>query len=225
MKNTQQFRQQSALFTLEGVNSIWATVLDRSTHISFPKNHEIQTIQSDYFYYLIKGKLKLSCLSANGQERVVMHLGPGTLFNEVSHLHLSAHRHSLHTLEQCEVGRFPDKLLKDTDFFTSHPLLIQNLVQSLGIKTGAFFAQLFDSGLIHVRGRVCRMLHQLWKENGEKPSFRTNVSQVDMAAMLGVHRSSLCREIRTLREQGIIGHFSKAKLEIYHPEKLLENLD
>lgn len=220
MPAIQRLASDNALFAIEGSNTAWEKVLHKARRLSYPKHHEIPTSGSGDFYYLISGRLKLSCLAADGQERIVMRIGPGSLFNEVSHLHHSPHAHSLQTLTPCEVAAFPGSLLDDEKFYREHPDLIRNLVQTLGLKAGAFFAQLFDSGLLEVRGRVCRMLYQLWEENGRKASFRPELSQGDMAAMLGVHRSSLCRELRTLREEGVIGSFSKANLEILLPEVL-----
>jgi len=224
MPITKRLNPDNALFTIEGANTDWETVLNRAKRLHFPKHHEIPTADSDTFFYLISGWIKLSCLAADGQERIVMRFGPGSLFNEVAHLHHSPHAHSMQTLTPCEVAAFEQSLLDDETFFAEHPELIRNLVHSLGMKTGAFFAQIFDSGLLEVRGRLCRTLHQLWEENGRAASFRPDMSQSDMAALLGVHRSSLCREIRKLRTQGVIGEFTKANLEILKPEALADHL-
>ncbi|ACS78478.1 Crp/Fnr family transcriptional regulator [Maridesulfovibrio salexigens] len=221
MSTEKIFRQEKAFFSIEGINSIWEAVLDKAVQSSLPKDHEIEANHPDYFFFLLKGAVKLSCLSESGQERVVMRIGPGTLFNEVSHIHTSLFQsHSLHTLEECVVARFPKSILEDKDFFRQNPELACNLIHSLGIKAGAFFAQLFDSGLLEVSTRVSRSLYQLWQENGESESFSPGLTQSDLASTLGVHRSSLCRVIKALRQQGIIGKFTKTTLEILDPEAL-----
>ncbi len=143
MSTEKIFRQEKAFFSIEGINSIWEAVLDKAVQSSLPKDHELEANHPDYFFFLLKGAVKLSCLSESGQERVVMRIGPGTLFNEVSHIHTSLFQsHSLHTLEECVVARFPKSILEDKDFFRQHPELACNLIHSLGIKAGAFFAQL-----------------------------------------------------------------------------------
>ncbi|NDV23379.1 Crp/Fnr family transcriptional regulator [Desulfovibrio sp. JC022] len=221
MPTDKTFRQEKALFSIEGVNSIWESVLDKAVQTSLPKAHEIEANDPNYFFFLLKGSVKLSCLSESGQERVVMRIGPGTLFNEVSHIHSSIFQsHSLHTLEECVVARFPKYILENDDFFRQHPELACNLIHSLGIKAGAFFAQLFDSGLLEVSTRVSRSLYQLWQENGESESFSPGLTQSELASTLGVHRSSLCRVIKALRQKGVIGKFTKTTLEILDPETL-----
>ncbi len=215
------FRQEKALFSVEGINSVWERVLDKAVQISLPKAHEIEANNPNYFFFLLKGSVKLSCLSEGGQERVVMRIGPGTLFNEVSHIHTSLlQSHSLHTLEESVVARFPKYILEDENFFRQHPELACNMIHSLGIKAGAFFSQLFDSGLLEVSTRVSRSLYQLWQENGESESFSPGLTQSELASTLGVHRSSLCRVIKALRQQGVIGKFTKTTLEILDPEAL-----
>jgi CRP-like cAMP-binding protein len=214
-------RSREALFSIEGVNREWAAVLDLGVCSSLPRGYELTSIDPSDFYLLVSGSLKLSCLAEDGHERVVMIIGAGTLFGEIAHLHLSAlHQHSLRTLEPCEVARFPMTLLEDENFYRSHPHLIRSLVHSLGIKAGAFFAQLFDSGLVEVDGRVCRWLYQQWKQHGCRRVCSPGLSQGDAAAMLGIHRSSLCRVIRELRQAGIVGKFSRRTLEINDPQAL-----
>ncbi|MFV0423716.1 Crp/Fnr family transcriptional regulator [Oleidesulfovibrio sp.] len=214
-------QDREALFAIEGANKEWMEILDRSVLSKLPKGYELTSISPSDFYLLVSGSLKVSCLAEDGHERVVMIIGAGTLFGEIAHLHLSdLHQHSLRTLEECEVARFPMSLLEDDDFYRTHPHLIKSLVHSLGLKAGAFFAQLFDSGLVEVDGRVCRWLYQLWRKQGKKRVLNPGLSQGDAAAMLGIHRSSLCRVVHSLREQGIIGKFSKKTLEIFQPEGL-----
>lgn len=223
MSTNMKFRQEKALFSIEGINTPWEEVLGLASRMTFPRGHEFETRQADSFFLLIRGSIRLSCLSESGQERVVMRIGPGTLFNEVSHMHDTLlQSYSLRTMEECEVARFSKSLLGDRNFFRNHPDLACNLIQSLGIKAGAFFAQLFDSGLLEVGTRVCRSLYQLWQENGEVSSFSPRLSQGDLAITLGVHRSSLCRVIRSLRRRGILGSFTKSRLEILDPGALAE---
>lgn len=221
MQQKKKFKQEQALFTVSGTNSAWGEVLHLATLLEFPKGIEIPGIDSEYFYYLISGSIKLSCLASTGNERVVMVIGAGSLFGEINHLHQSITRaNRFHTLEKCSVAKFPQQLLSDDEFYIKYPLLAKNIVHSLGIKAGAFFSQLFDSGVVEVEGRVCRSLYQIWQEEGGRQTVCPNISQSDLAAMLGIHRSSLCRILQSLREQGVIGKFSKKELVVLRPDVL-----
>lgn len=216
------FRQENALFAIEGVNTIWEDFFPNAPRLCFPKNCEISDLKEHYFYLLTSGSVLLSCLAEDGQDRGVMLIGPGMLLGEVGKIHFSdVHVVSLRTRENCEVIQFPTAILDDDDFYVQHPKLAKNLVRSLAIKAGVFFVQLFDSGLVPVNVRVSRTIHRLWQENGKENTFCPAISQSEMAEMLGIHRSSLCRVINSLRNEGIIGVFTKSKLEIFDAEKLL----
>jgi DNA-binding IclR family transcriptional regulator len=47
-----------------------------------------------------------------------------------------------------------------------------------------------------------------------------HLSLQELAAFLGIHRSSLHKALARLREESIIGDYSKNRLEIYDLEKL-----
>ena len=46
--------------------------------------------------------------------------------------------------------------------------------------------------------------------------------QSELALVLGLHRSTVCRIIRTLRDRGVLGHFTRCSLEILDREALAE---
>ena len=48
------------------------------------------------------------------------------------------------------------------------------------------------------------------------------VSQSELALVLGLHRSTVCRIIRILRDRGVLGHFTRCSLEILDREALAE---
>jgi len=191
--------------------------------MSFPRYYEFPAAEAQRFYFLNRGSLRLSSLSSTGKERVIMYMEADNIFGEVVHLHESrVHCHSLRALEKIEVIGFPIGLLSDIDFCRHYPHLILNLVHSLGIKAGAFFCQISDVALLESHTQVCRMLYQIWKENGEPRVFDPGISQSDIADILGMHRSSLTRALRMLRDDGVIGVFSKKRLEVVNPQRLME---
>lgn len=147
----------------------------------------------------------------------------GVIFGETVFLHQSIdHFHSIQTLSECEVVAFPKILLEDVEFCRKYPHLILNLVKSLGIKVGSLFSQIYDSNLFDAKRQICRMIAHIWREQGENETINPNLSQSDMANLLGIHRSSVCRVVRQLRDEGIIGRFSKTRLDIINAETLLE---
>lgn len=222
--DNETYKQALAVFRIRELNAPWREILHLGERKILPKHHELGTPEDETFFFLNKGSLHLSCISEDGQERVVMIMEEGVIFGEITFMHKSrVHFHSLRTLTECEVFIFPNTLLDDTAFCREYPHLILNLVKSLGVKGGAFFSQIYDSNLLDTRGQICRMLTHIWREQGEKTTVNPDLSQVEMATILGIHRSSVCRVIRELRDEGVIGRFSKTRLEVLAPYTLMEH--
>ncbi len=218
------YKQDRAVFRVRELNAPWREVIHLGERKILSRHHEIGSPEEAVFFFLNRGSIRLSCIAEDGHERVVMIMEQGVLFGEITFMHKSSvHFHSLRTLTECEIFVFPNALLNDIAFCREYPHLILNLVHSLGIKGGAFFSQIYDSNLLDTRGQICRMLSHIWREQGETTTVNPDLSQIDMANILGIHRSSVCRVIRELRNEGVIGHFSKTRLDIIHPEKLMEH--
>ncbi|MFQ8888596.1 MAG: Crp/Fnr family transcriptional regulator, partial [Bilophila wadsworthia] len=150
------------------------------------------------------------------------YIEPGCLFREIVLLHVSpSHPASLVALEPCEVYNFPRTLLDDAEFVRRHPALMSNLVHSLGAKAGAFYSQITESVELDPQTQVCRYLHRLADERRTRV-VNPGVSQSELALVLGLHRSTVCRIIRTLRDRGVLGHFTRCSLEILDREALAE---
>lgn len=220
--NREEYKRSRAVFSIKEINSPWREVLHLGERKSIPRNSDISIIYNDLFFFLDHGTVRLTGISEDGHERVVMIMEEGVIFGEATFLHKTPdHLHAIKTLSPCEVIAFPKQLLEDEEFCKQYPHLILNLVRSLGIKVGALFSQIYDTNLFDIKRQICRMMAQLWREQGEGRNINPNLSQTDVAHLLGVHRSSVCRIIRELRDQGVIGHFSKTRLEINNAEELL----
>jgi len=222
--DSETYKQDLAVFRIRKLNAPWREITKLGERKVLPRHHELGSPEGETFFFLNRGSLRLSCIAEDGQERVVMIMEEGVIFGEITFMHKSSvHFHSLRTLSECEVFIFPNTLLDDVDFCRQYPHLILNLVRSLGVKAGAFFSQIYDSNLLDARGQICRMLSHIWREQGKAEAVNPDLSQIDMANILGIHRSSVCRVIRELRDEGVIGRFSKTRLEVLDPETLMEH--
>jgi len=218
-----KYKQEMAVFSVTETNSPWREILHLGKRRTLPKYYEIDNVEEGCFYFLEHGKLRLTATGEDGQERLVMIMEKGVIFGEVLFIHSPiGYYHSLRTISECDVVAFPKSILEDIDFCREHPHLILNLVKSLGIKSGAFFSQIYDSNLLDAEGKICRMIAQIWFEQGEGQTVAPGHSQTDIADILSMHRSTVCRVIRKLRGERVIGTFSKNCLEVIAPETLLE---
>jgi len=219
-----QYKQDHAVYRLKEVNGQWHEVAHLGEEKIFPKHHEFTDGSTSVFYLLTKGRVQLSGIAEDGSERGIIIMEEGVILGEVVGIHKSIdHTTSLRALTECAAIAFPTSLLEDTGFCRQYPHLMINVVKSLGIKVGAFFSQIYDSDLMDAKAKICRMLAHIWRDQGEVTPINPDLSQTDMANLLGIHRSSVCRVIRQLRDDKIIGAFSKTHLDILNAETLMEN--
>lgn len=207
------------MFHIRELNAPWRQVAHLGTRQKVPKGYLwVDSPDNTTFSFLDRGEVRLLSLSEGGKERIVLYVHAGCLFREIVFMHDSPlHPASLTAQEPCEVINFPRALLDDPAFGREYPALMSNLVHSLGAKAGAFFSQITERVEVPPQTQVCRYLHWLAESRREGAA---GCSQSELALVLGLHRSTVCRIVSDLRDMGILGAFTRNTLEILDAEAL-----
>ena len=206
-------------FHLHEVNSVWRTVLHLGTQQTVPK-HFAWHGRADTFSFIDQGCVRLECISPSGRQRIAFFMKSGCLFRDIAMFSAELNFTStLITTEESTIYHFPRSLMSDNDFIRQYPELMSNMVFSLSKKGGVFFALLAEASEQVPDEVLCRYIETLAKTHNSN-IFSPNISQVDLALNLGMHRSTVCRVIKSLRTAGILGTFSRHRLEILDREKL-----
>jgi CRP-like cAMP-binding protein len=102
-----------------------------------------------------------------------------------------------------------------------HPELLLELVRILGHIVRMYGVLIQDSLNLDFFARVCRFLVYLVRLKGAEPEGRqvqvlveSGVTQGDMARLLGVHRVTVGKAVKRLKDEGIIQQFTKRELDI-----------
>ncbi|MBR3880667.1 MAG: Crp/Fnr family transcriptional regulator [Mailhella sp.] len=208
------------VISIRELNSVWREVLHLGKHQFLAKGTRRTCLpQDDFFGFLDKGLLRLSSLNSEGSERIALYIEKGCIFNEQSCMQSAPMTTAFFlAMEDSEVWFFPRSLLRDRKFVLEYPQQMINLVQSLSQKTGAFFSQLDENFGLPLEASVCRYLYRAVEK--DTSIVRPHFSQSDLALALGLHRSTVCRILKGLRERGILGDFTKTKLEILDKDAL-----
>lgn len=210
---------RSTEICLEGINAPWSEVLHLGTRCTFPKGHIIMGSRLQGVYFISSGRVRLSYLDEEGEECGKLYLGQGCLFNEIPALASNFWYTVIFCcLDATEIWRFDAAVLEDEDFLARHPHLIANLMRSMARKSSIFFFHLARTRSASSMCRLCDLLVQL----SESHRGKLRMSQSDAAAMLGLHQTTVARLIRRLREEGVIGRFTKRELEVLDMERLRE---
>lgn len=199
---------------LSSTNMPWREVLHLGTRCIFPKHHCEPGEKIRGFYFIAKGRVRLTYLGDTGKEKCALYMEKNCIFNEIPALSSTTVCASFFCIEEVEAWRFNAKLLTDTAFISKYPHLISNLLQSIAVKSGIFFSQSSEKNFSNSMHKLCIILMELYANP------QLCLSQSEVAALLGIHLTTVARHIRTLRNQGVIGRFTKTAFEVLDIESL-----
>ena len=206
------------------LNTPWEEVLHLAVRYEVSKGNVIQLTREmeEDFYYLSQGSICLQILTSNGRENTSNHVHKGCLFNFVSaFVHDDEEDFLWLVLEDAVFWRFPGGLLHDEAFVRRYPHLIINIMRSMSLSITMFHTRLSRLAVSSTLCLVCQHIIGL-ANAADSLDFAPNVTQEEVANELGIHRGTLCAEIRYLKESGIIGAFCKKRLLILDIDRLYE---
>lgn len=214
------------LSSIAHINDVWEKLVPGSPRRTFPKGRVLDLHKDMDFngkpglYYIISGMLRLSYMGMEGEERTLLYAGPGVLLNVPSVLANDFGDSVATCMARTEVAIFDAELLSDMEFARNHPELMINLVHTLCQHLVMHSQRLADASLENTVSRLCRIIRELSQGSSESSP---NITQQELAYLLGIHRATLTRAIAKLRQMKVIGKFTKKELQILDPG-LLEEL-
>ena len=204
------------------LNTPWEQVLHLASRRVFPKRHtnDVSNTESPYFYYILSGTVRLAYVGANGEERTILYAGAGTLMNVPTIIAGDIKNTVVTCTERVEAAIFDAGLLTDRAFAAAHPDLLLNLIHSLCIHLVIHSQHLGDASLVGTMGHVCRVFQEMSQKYGGRPRFSPDMTQQELAALLGIHRTTLTRILCRLKALNIIEKYTKNDLHILDMEAL-----
>lgn len=218
--------ENATCLSIKGQNTPWREVLHLGSRSVLPKGGIVPGGDNNRFHFINRGCIRLERIGRNGKERIVLFFEKESFFNEmVSIIQPMSRREqcdvSFSVLEETEIYSFRSDLLADPAFITAYPHLISNLLRSIAYKCYLFLHLATEHTLIDPTGQVCRVLYKMYLEHQRENPIVPHMSQTELGKVLGIPRSSFCRIIHSLRQEGIIGHFTRNRLEILDQDRLL----
>ena len=204
-------------------NTPWEQVLHLGISKTFPAKTIItrpaRTAYQEGMYYIKRGLIRLSQLTATGEEHDMLYMGHGMLFNEIPMFRADSN-HLFTCLKETDTVFLPKSLLTK-QFVQQHPELMLNLLESLVNKASCFYTKLYTVNNLDTFTSVCRTLYSMHLYNQHQDKITVpGLTQQELASFLSIHRSSLHKVLIRLKNEGIIGNYSKKELNILRPEVL-----
>lgn len=177
-------------------------------------------LESADFMYIVRGAVALNYLEVNGKSKCQLICRQNTLINEAHIITGQALNKIAYTpLSTLETLAFSAEKYSRAKLY-ERPDLLFSMAYSQSIKL-VHANMLYDA--ISVRSKlqlICWYLLRLSEQHNNSNSFTPEVSQAQMSMLLGINPRTFNRYITFLKDEGIIGRFTKRSLEITHRERL-----
>ena len=184
-------------------NTIWQSIVHLGKKFSLPAGTIIRHNQYHGVFYIRKGRVCISYFSKKGKEIKALYYDAGSIFNEARTFSILNPEGAFTCIEDCELYFFSRDMFKSTEFIKKYPQIIQNLLSTMGEKILIHYYTLTNLRAETDLINVAKFIYQLYEENKEL-RFKIAYNQQDIADILGVHRTTVARSLKTLKEYNII---------------------
>jgi CRP-like cAMP-binding protein len=213
---------QSALFKDVGDNAL-RLLAERAASARYGKGQLIfqEGDRAEALFILIEGAVKITVMSLDGEQMVLTTLGPHDIFGELALLDGKPRSATAEVLQDTRVlaitrEAFLTVLEKDRR-------LVETVFQSLGELLRRLTQRAADFVFLDLHGRVAKLLLELGQRRGEvegeNMTLDLQLTQSDIAAMVGGSRQSVNQILRAFEERGYID-ITGRHLVIKRPDSL-----
>ncbi len=205
-------------FFIYNESAVWEKYLDHGVAMQLPKGNQLK-VDVDYVYFIKSGLLQFSRIQKN-DVLPNFYLGKNSLCCEMHVIGHTAQPSHYLALENSVLIRFPVKYLRK--LIHSNPELSFSIMESIGVKYSVLLTRVNEMGTHYLLRNISRLLLDMASYNKFAHTFTPAISQRELVDFFCVHRSSVNRIIATLRDQGIVGDYTKNRLEILDYAELIE---
>ena len=181
-------------------------LMSHGTQRIVPKNSAVfqQGQEANLFYLLVQGRLKVTQVTADGQQIIVRVVNPGDLFGFAMALGRKDYPGTPVALVDSSVLAWPMEMM--SDFMARNPTLAVNTMQMIGSRLDAAHSRIREISTQEVEQRVAHAIIRLLGEAGvkDKEGIRIDfpVSRQDIAELTGTTLHTVSRIISQWQSKG-----------------------
>lgn len=201
----------------------WGKVTGLGVRKSIPKGTIVLGVNRsvDGVYFIAEGVVETVLNTVSGPEKLLYRLGKGCLFGEVCCFAPGENREAMvKARTDCTVYFFQRETIEGI-IAREHPHLLIEMIRILGHIVRMYGILLQDSLGLDFFVRVCRFLVYLVQLRAldvtsaqMRVLVQSDMTQSDMAKLLGVHRVTVTKAVKRLKDLGVIRRFTKKELDI-----------
>lgn len=208
---------------MKDISRPWDDVLHLAKRVYFKKGALFSLDEADRLkmVYVKKGKISISYFGHNGESHINLFYEGGSFFNESVAICGVCHQiQTGYCISEAECYLFDVSILNDEDFKDKYYYLINNLLLSATIKVVNFHALLNVICTKKTLSLIAWYILTMCEAHENKLHFVPDITQREIAMLLGVDMSSMTRAVHTLKVENVIEKFTKKKLIITDSTKL-----
>ena len=224
-------------FDFRNLNILWRSVLPLAQKVSFKQDHLLDT--SETIYLIDSGIVRRIYTSPAGLQVLNLDYTSNFLvgnlltdefdyYSTIRELRKKvdpvddpslqeifaepAFNAELRCVTPVEAYAFDKKLVNSPQFMAEHPDLILDFMRSQARRLDSMYTLICYMATHRPRQRVCAFFMRRARLCGT--TLQLGLSHDELASLVGMHRVTLARVLKELREENIIGRYSKDHLEI-----------
>lgn len=210
---------------IKDINREWESIRHLGQRQSYPAGHELrfEGEHFDDFIYLFSGKIISFYLKEDGTSTIAIFYERGVLLNEKVAILGFCESPTRYVCETPVTAyRFAAALLNDPLFRQRYPNLLYSMLAGQALKNATQEHMRSAMAGRTALQRICWYLLELSRLHGDRDEFAPELTQANVARLLGVHKSSMARCTAFLKQRGIVSRFTKNGLRIDDRERLRE---
>jgi CRP/FNR family cyclic AMP-dependent transcriptional regulator len=181
-----------------------AEVIRHGSTRQFPRNAVIITEgdQSDSFYVIEDGRVKVFVSDEQGREFVIRHLGPGEYFGELALIEDSPRTASVMSTEPAKLRVVSKAAFQEC--LERNPDISWALLRAMAERMRTLTDTVRDLALLDVYGRVAHTLLKLASEHEGQQIIEPRLTHQEIANMVGASREMVSRIMKDLSTGGYV---------------------
>ncbi len=154
------------------------------------------------FYIIIRGRVKVFKLSADGKEQILHIAASRELLGAVSAFAGDPYPAYADAMEKTRMFFFPR--MEFLSLIQKEPSVVMNMMANLAMRLQHFTRMIEDLSLKEVPGRLAAYLLYLSKKSRDSDHIEIDISKGQLASLLGTIPETLSRILRKMNERGIL---------------------
>lgn len=175
--------------------------------------------RGDALYIIVEGLVKVVVTSEDGDEMVLVTLEPPDVLGEIAVVDGGSRSASAEIVANSTLL----SLTRDTflDLLHGHKEMTESLLRSLGGALRRLTEQTADLVFLDLHGRVAKLLLHLGGQSTERTALDLQLTQTDLASMVGGSRQSVNQILRSFERQGYVAMEGR-RIVIKNAERLMK---